>query len=110
MEPHDHADVVLFRVHDLLVVGVHQHGQHTAVHAQGRLHHIGDVALVGLLVEVGQILAGDVLVLGQVVVGAVRHPHSSPQPKGNRNSKSVVALSRNTAPRARGPAAAGSRP
>ena len=68
-----HADVVLLRVHDLLVVGVHQHRQHAALHAQRRLHHIGDVALVGLGVEVGQVLAGHGLVLVQVVVGAVRH-------------------------------------
>ena len=68
-----HADVVLLRVHHLLVIGVHQHGQHAALHAQGRLHHIGDVALVGLRVEVGQVAAGHGLVLGQVVVGAVGH-------------------------------------
>ena len=73
MKVQHHADIVLFRVHDLLVIGVHQHGQHTALHAKGRLHHVGDVALVGLGVEVGQILAGHVLVLGQVVVGTVRH-------------------------------------
>ena len=73
MQVQHHADIVLLRVHDLLVIGVHQHGQHAALHAKGRLHHVGDVALVGLGVEVGQILAGHVLVLGQVVVGAVRH-------------------------------------
>ena len=68
-----HADVVLLRVHDLLVVGVHQHGQDAALHAQRGLDHIGDVALVGLGVEVGQVLAGHGLVLGQVVVGTVGH-------------------------------------
>ena len=73
MQVQHHADIVLLRVHDLLVIGVHQHGQHAALHAKGRLHHVGDVALVGLGVEVGQVLAGHVLVLGQVVVGAVRH-------------------------------------
>ena len=76
MQPQHHTHVVLavfILSHDLLVVGVAQHCQHTALHAQRRLHHIGDVALVGLWVEVGQILAGDVLVLGQVIVGAVRH-------------------------------------
>ena len=76
MQPQYHTHVVLavfILSHDLLVVGVAQHCQHTALHAQRRLHHIGDVALVGLRVEVGQILAGNVLVLGQVIVGAVRH-------------------------------------
>ena len=76
MQPQHHTHVVLavfILSHDLLVVGVAQYRQHTALHAQRRLHHIGDVALVGFRVEVGQILAGDVLVLSQVIVGAVRH-------------------------------------
>ena len=73
MQMQHHADVVLLRVHHLLVVGVHQHGQHAALHAQRRLHHIGDVALIRLGIEVGQILAGHGLVLGQVIVGAVGH-------------------------------------
>ena len=77
---------------DLLVVGVHQEGQGHAVGAQGGLDDIGDIVLVLLLVEVGEILAGVLLVLLEVVVGAVGQPHSSPQPKGNMNSKSVVAL------------------
>ena len=66
----------------------------TRVGAQGGLHHhIGDVVLAALLIEVGLILAGGVLVGGQVEVGAGGHaPQLAPQPKGNTNSKSVVAL------------------
>ena len=73
MEVHDHADVVLGLVHDLLVVGLHQEGQHHTVGAQGGLHHVGDIVLTRFLVEVGHIHAGGVLMLGQVVVGTVRH-------------------------------------
>ena len=71
MQVHHHAHVVLRLVHDLLVIRVAQHGQHAALHAEGRLDDIGDVALVRLGVEVGQILAGGLLVLGQVVIRAV---------------------------------------
>ena len=73
MEPHDRADVVLLRVHDLLVVGLHQQCQGHPVCAQGGLDDIGDIVLVLLLIEVGQVLAGVLLVLGQIVVGPVRH-------------------------------------
>ena len=73
MEAQDGAHVVLLRVHDLLIVGVAQDGQHGALHAQGGLDDVGDIALVLLLVEVGQVLAGGILMLGQVVVGAVGH-------------------------------------
>ena len=76
MEVHDHPDVVLAVLvlsHDLLVVSLHQEGQHHAVGAQGGLHHVGDIPLVGLGIEVAHVLAGGVLVLGQVIVGTVRH-------------------------------------
>ena len=71
MQVQHHAHVVLRLVHDLLVIRVAQHGQHAALHAEGRLDDIGDVALVRLGIEVGQILAGGLLVLGQVVIRAV---------------------------------------
>ena len=43
---------------DLLdVVGVDEEGEHRAVDAGGRLDHVRDVALLGLLVEVLELLA-----------------------------------------------------
>ena len=76
MQVQHHANVVLavfILAHHLLVIGVAQHRQNAALHAQRRFHHIGDVPLVGLGVKIGQVLAGGVLMLGQVIVGAVRH-------------------------------------
>ena len=76
MQVQHHANVVLavfILAHHLLVIGVAQHRQNAALHAQRRLHHIGDVPLVGLGVKIGQVLAGGVLMLGQVIVGAVRY-------------------------------------
>src|SRR5512132_465399 len=55
-------------------VGVDQEGQGRAVGPGRRLDHIGDVAAVGLLVVVGEVLAGELLVLGQVEVGPVGDP------------------------------------
>ena len=53
------------------VVGVDQEGERGAVGAGGRLDHVRQVALAGLLVEVLELLAGVLLVLGQVEVAAV---------------------------------------
>ena len=95
MEVHDHPDVVpavLVLSHHLLVIGVAEEGQGDPVGAQRGLDDVGDDVLPGLLVEVGQILAGGVLMLGQVVVGRSATPQSSPPAEGNRYSKSVVAL------------------
>ena len=87
MQVQHHTHVVLALVHRFLVVGVAQHRQHAALHAQGRLHHIGNVALVGLGVKVGQVLAGGVLMLGQVVVGAVRHAPQLAPAEGEQELK-----------------------
>ena len=84
MEPHDGADVVLLRIHHLFVVGLHQQGQGHPVRAQGGLHHIGDIVLVLLLIEIGQVLAGVLLMLGQVVVGPVRHAPQLPPAEGEQ--------------------------
>ena len=73
MQPHHHAGIVLFGVHHFFVVRVAQHRQHAALHPKTRLDHIRDVVFAGFLIEIGQILAGGVLVLGQVVIGAIRH-------------------------------------
>ena len=71
MQVHDHAGVLLFCIDHLFVVCVAEEGQSHTVRAEGRLHHIGDVALVGLLVEIFQALAGVLLMLLEVVVRAV---------------------------------------
>ena len=73
MQTQNGTHVVLGGVHHFLVIGVHQEGQGHAVGAQGGLDDIGDIVLVLLLVEVGEILAGVLLVLFEVVVGAVGH-------------------------------------
>jgi hypothetical protein len=78
--------------HDLLVVGVHQQGQHRAVGAQRRLDDVGNVVLVLLLIEIGQILTGGLLVLVEVVICAVGHAPELAPAEGEQNSKSVVAL------------------
>ena len=91
----DGADVVvalLVLPDDLFVVGIGQEGQERALDAEGRLDDIGDIARVLLLIEIRQVFAGRVLMLRQVIIRAVGNAQSSPQPNGNRNSKSVVAL------------------
>ena len=55
----------------LLVVGVHHERQRRAVGAGRGLDHVGHVALAGGGVHVVELLAGSVLVLGQVEVAAV---------------------------------------
>ena len=67
------AHVVLPGVHHLLVVGVGQKGQHGPVRAQRGLNHIGDVALGHALLLIDHVLAGELLVLREVVVGTVCH-------------------------------------
>ena len=62
---------LLILTHDLLVVGLAEEGKSNAVAAEGGLDDIGDVVLVGILIEVGQILAGGLLMAAEVVVGAV---------------------------------------
>ena len=60
---------------DLLgVVGVDDEGERRAVGAGGRLDHVRDVALLGPLVEVLELLAGELGVLGEVEVAAVGDP------------------------------------
>ena len=60
---------------DLLdVVGVDEEGEGGAVGAGGGLDHVGDVALLRLLVEVLELLAAELGVLGEVEVAAVGDP------------------------------------
>ena len=57
---------------DLLdVVGVDDEREHRPVHAGRRLDHVGDVALAARLVEVLELLAAELRVLGEVEVAAV---------------------------------------
>ena len=76
MEVQHHAHIVLAVLvlpHDLLVVGVAQHGQHAALHAEARLDDIGDILhhVLALALAVDQLLAARVGMLRQVVVRAV---------------------------------------
>ena len=58
----------------LLVVGVDEEGERRAVGAGRRLDHVRDVALLRRRVDVLELLAGVLRVLGQVEVAAVRDP------------------------------------
>ena len=69
---HD-AHVVLRLVDDLLVIRLAQERQHHAVAAQRRLNDVGDIMLVLFLVEVGQILAGRLLMALEIVVLSLIH-------------------------------------
>src|SRR3954454_767770 len=60
---------------DLLgVVGVDHEGEHRPVDTRGRLDHVGDEALAAPGVHVLELLAGELRMLGQVEVAAVRDP------------------------------------
>jgi hypothetical protein len=60
---------------DLLdLVGVDHEGEHRPVDARRRLDHVGHVALLGLLVEVLELVARVLGVLGEVEVAAVGDP------------------------------------
>ena len=90
MQVQHHAHIVLAALvlsNHFLIVGIAQHRQHAALHAQRRLHHIGDVPLVGFGIKIGQIPAGGVLMLGQVVVGAVCHAPQLAPAKGEQELK-----------------------
>ena len=76
MEVQHHAHIVvalLVLPDDLLVVGVAQHSQHAALHAEARLDDIGDILhhVLALALAVDQLLAARVGMLRQVVVRAV---------------------------------------
>ena len=74
VQVHNGAHIVialLVLAYDLFVVSVAQDGQNGALNAQRGLNNIGNIVLVSFLIVVAQILAGDILVLGQVIVGAV---------------------------------------
>ena len=70
MEVHDVSHVAALK--GLLIISRAQEGQDDTVGAQGRLDDVRDVSFLLLVVKVGHVLAGLVLVLGQVVIGTVR--------------------------------------
>ncbi len=65
MQPQHHA---LLAAHLLLPIGIGHQCQDQPVHAQGGLHHVGQVLFASLGVGVGRLLLGKLLVLGQVEV------------------------------------------
>ena len=74
MQTQHSADVgitLLVVANHFLVISFAQESQSHAVAAQGRLDDVGNVVLVPLLVEVGQLLTGSLLMAAQVVVGTV---------------------------------------
>ena len=92
VEVHDHADVVLavlILTHDFLIVSVAQDGQHAALHTQRRLDDIGDILhhILALALAVDQLLAADVGVLGQVVVGTIGHAPQLAPAEGEQELK-----------------------
>ena len=58
----------------LLVVGVHEKRERGPIGAGGRLDHVRYVTRAGGLVEVLELLTGELRVLGQVEVAAVGDP------------------------------------
>ena len=92
MEVHDHTDIVLavlVLAHDLLIVSIAQDRQHAALHAQRGLDDVGDILhhILALALAVNQLLAADVGMLGQVVVGAVRHAPQFAPAEGEQELK-----------------------
>ena len=71
MQVQNHAHVVLRLVDDLLVIRFAQERQRHAVAAERRLDDVGDIVLVRFLIEIGQILAGSLLMALEVIIGAV---------------------------------------
>src|SRR5215211_1061769 len=67
----------------LLGVGVHEESEHYPVRTHRGLDDVGNVALAGSLVEVGEVLAGVLLVFLQVIIGAVGDPFEL-RPAGER--------------------------
>ena len=73
MEMKDGADIVLGLIENLLVVGTAQECENHTVRAERRLDDVRDVLLLCLVVEVCQVLTGNLLVAGQVIVCSVRN-------------------------------------
>ena len=57
MQAENNANVVLLGIYDLFVISVAEEGEERTLNTQRRFNNVGDVVLVFLLIEVGQILA-----------------------------------------------------
>ena len=68
----------------LFVVSGAKERQRYPVRPQGRLNHVGDIAVFGFIVKVSQILPRGILMLGQVIVGAVSNPPQLAPAKGKQ--------------------------
>ena len=54
----------------LLLIGMAENGKEHAVHADGGLHAVGDIALAGLGIEIGKLLSAQLLMVAEVEIGA----------------------------------------
>ena len=79
MKPQHHT---FFAAHFLLVIGIQHQGEHGAVDAHRRLDDVGDIALMRLIVEVGEIASGVFAMPSKVVVGAVGNALQLPPSPG----------------------------
>ncbi len=89
---HNNADVILavfILTHDLLVVSIAQNSQYAALNAQRGFNDIGDIFhhILALALPVNQLLAADVGMLGQVIVGAIRHTPQLTPAEGEQELK-----------------------
>ena len=72
MEMHHGTNIILLCVENFLVISAAQECQNDTVSTKRRLDNIRDVFLVLLWIEIGHILSGYILMLGQVIIGSVR--------------------------------------
>jgi len=68
---HHSTNIILLCVENFLVISAAQECQNDTVSTKRRLDNIRDVFLVLLWIEIGHILSGYILMLGQVVIGTV---------------------------------------
>ena len=71
MEMHHSTNIILLCVENFLVISAAQECQNDTVSTKRRLDNIRDVFLVLLRIEIGHILSGYILMLGQVIIGSV---------------------------------------
>ncbi len=67
---HGSLIAALQRLH---VISCAEESQCHAIRTQRRFNDVGQIVLVGLVIEVGHILTGNLLVTGQIVVGTIRN-------------------------------------
>ncbi len=77
MQPQHGADIILpllILTDNLFIIGITQESECDTVSTEGRLNDIGDIFLIGILIEIFHRNAGGLLVLGEVKIGAVSNP------------------------------------